>query len=173
LPARYFAPLLAADIITPDPDDPFGFAWAYPPVAGPHGAERWASETLHVVRDAPDDDTFLEELNATRMPHHTAAGRAQYFGCYLLLRPSGTYSFFMHIIHAIVDGRQNLLIVRRVLEDVTNATGLAFGSIKYGDDVANLPLDIVHAIGEEKFRAAQRKGIVFPPEVRDNKVCPS
>jgi hypothetical protein len=169
--ARYFVPLLAADIITPDPSNPLDLAWSYTPIASLHDAMRWARETLHVVRDAPDDTEFLAHLTTMKMTERTAAGRAQYSRCYLLLRPDGEHALFLQFLHAIFDGRAGVVIARAIFADIVNAPGLLSEGVKHGQDVANLPLDIVHAVGEEKFRVAQRKGFVLPPEVRDSRVC--
>ena len=146
------------------------FRWVYTPVGSYTAARDWAKGTLTIIDDAPDDEEYIQTLHQVRLPYEPLPEHKQHFGCHLLLRPSGTHTFFTHGIHSILDGRPNLVLLRRIFEMVANPEIACEWSLAPGSDVSNLPLDAVHAIGEERFEQASCEPFETPEEIKGNPV---
>jgi hypothetical protein len=167
----YFAPIIAADIVT-RPAPPYCYDWNYTPIQDYSEAHKWAERTLTIHENAPEDEDCIQMLQKIRLPYEPVGFTKQYFGCHLFLRQNGRHSFFTHGIHSILDGRPNLVLLHRIFHIFAGSSAeLSAAHPTKGTDVANLPPNVVHVLGEERFEEARRMGIELPKEVKDNKVC--
>lgn len=143
---RYIAPSIATDITT-RPEHPNALCWVYKPLTSYASAREWARRTLTVHRTDISDDDFIVKTNQTRLPYEPLPMHKQYFGCHLILRPSGLHSFFMHKTHALLDGRPSLYLFSRLCEMVsTSHEDRALSRLPSGGEVANLTVDYLRAM---------------------------
>lgn len=134
-------------------------------------ARDWAERTLTTHENAPSDEDFVAACSERRLPYETGSSRKQYFGCHLLIREDGTTGLFMHGTHAILDIRGGLSLFHRLFEAIVHGgeASLDMDSL-LGTDVANLPPDLVHVIGEPFRKASERMGVVYTKMIKGSKV---
>lgn len=164
------APLIAADI-APVPKLHNAMSWVYRPPTSHADALTWARNTLIVHHNPPDDEEFLVALTKTRLPYEPLPQLRQYFACHLLLRPTGKHALYTHASHAIFDGQPNLHALRHLFVFAANfLAGIQAEEPQWGSEIANLPLDLMTAIGRDMPSSDQNYGLDIPDGLKTGTV---
>lgn len=170
--SSHFAPLVAADI-KELPEFDGALSWDYHTPKDAAEAEQWAENTLIVHDPAPEDEDFLVSIAKTRLPYEPLPDRKQYFGCHLLLRPNGRHSFYTHATHTIYDAQPNLYSLRKVFFTAADIlAGTPVADPTWGTELAQLPLDLVTALGGLSLAPGQDHGLDLPAELSPDTVRP-
>ena len=159
---------MAADIASrPECED--ALCWVYRTPRNLSEALEWAEKSLTVHKTAPSDEDLIPSIAETRLPYEPLHSLQQYVGFHLVIRPNGDHSFFIHGTHAIFDAQPNLHALRKVFDGFAIAADDApLATIEWGEEVANLPIDLITALGKAR---CEDHGLSVPESLRTEKVC--
>lgn len=131
----------------------------------------WGEASLTVHETSASDDDIISDITRMRLPYRILGGHPQRFGCHLVVRPDGHHTILTHGTHAILDAHPNLYALRYLFQALVDATKLPpLETLPYGSEVANLPVDIAHLLGEEQLQAAKSGKLKLCPQLSVNQV---
>ncbi|KAI1782456.1 hypothetical protein LXA43DRAFT_977562 [Ganoderma leucocontextum] len=144
---RYACPIVAATIVDDGTEAPP--SWLYPLVTDPDYAERWAEETLFILKEHTDPFQFIQAMNNKKLPYVLRDGSHQYLRIYLI-RPNtllNMFGIFFHGSHAFLDAKPTLRVFSLLLELMSSPQSVPLADIPWGTEYRNLPPGPVTATG--------------------------
>ncbi|KAI9000556.1 hypothetical protein BD414DRAFT_472003 [Trametes punicea] len=124
-------------------------SWIYTPLANHDEARRWAEETVVMLDEVVDPSSFIQRMNATRLPYTLSDGTAQHVRVYIF-RPSSlvnVFALFHHGPHSLLDAKPNMQAFAVLLDFMSSPQVPALADLKWGTEHQNLPPGPIAATG--------------------------
>ncbi|EMD35345.1 hypothetical protein CERSUDRAFT_116144 [Gelatoporia subvermispora B] len=145
---RFLCPVIAASIEEGIHDAQLR-SWVYWPVKDEDDLREWLKQSVVMLEEPVDPDSFIQKMNQVRLPYVLSNGRRQPFRCYIFRPGDAPNSFAIHFhgSHAFMDARPTWHAFSLLFQWIANQDLVDIMSLPWGTEIEHLPVGPIAATG--------------------------